>query len=30
VFAEGAVRATRWVFGKEPGIYGMKDVLNLS
>ena len=30
VFAEGAVRATRWVFGKKPGIYGMKDVLNLS
>ena len=30
VFAEGAVRATRWIFGKKPGIYGMKDVLNLS
>lgn len=30
VFAEGAVRATRWVVGKKPGIYGMKDVLNLS
>jgi 4-hydroxy-tetrahydrodipicolinate reductase len=30
VFAEGAVRATRWVIGKKPGIYGMKDVLNLA
>ncbi|KAF5086361.1 4-hydroxy-tetrahydrodipicolinate reductase [Methanospirillum sp. J.3.6.1-F.2.7.3] len=30
VFAEGAVRATRWIVGKKPGIYGMKDVLNLS
>lgn len=30
VFAEGAVRATRWVIGKNPGIYGMKDVLNLA
>ena len=30
VFAEGAVRATRWVMGKKPGIYGMKDVLNLT
>lgn len=30
VFAEGAVRATRWIIGKKPGIYGMKDVLNLA
>jgi len=30
VFAEGAVRATRWIIGKNPGIYGMKDVLNLA
>lgn len=29
VFAEGAVRATKWVVGKNPGIYGMKDVLGL-
>jgi 4-hydroxy-tetrahydrodipicolinate reductase len=29
VFASGALRATRWVVGKEPGIYGMSDVLNL-
>ena len=29
VFAEGAVRATKWVIGKKPGIYGMKDVLGL-
>ena len=29
VFAEGAVRATKWVVGKNPAIYGMKDVLGL-
>ncbi len=29
VFAEGAVRACRWVIGKKPAIYGMKDVLGL-
>ncbi|HZD44351.1 MAG TPA: 4-hydroxy-tetrahydrodipicolinate reductase [Methanomicrobiales archaeon] len=29
VFASGALRAVHWVFGKEPGIYGMADVLNL-
>lgn len=29
VFAEGAVRATKWVVGKKPAIYGMKDVLGL-
>jgi 4-hydroxy-tetrahydrodipicolinate reductase len=29
VFAEGALRAARWVYGKEPGIYGMNDVLDL-
>jgi 4-hydroxy-tetrahydrodipicolinate reductase len=29
VFASGALRATRWVVGKKPGIYGMNDVLNL-
>lgn len=26
-FARGAVRAARWVVGKAPGLYGMKDVL---
>ncbi|MGD1004009.1 MAG: 4-hydroxy-tetrahydrodipicolinate reductase [Methanoregulaceae archaeon] len=29
VFASGALRATRWVIGKKPGVYGMNDVLNL-
>ncbi|HVP95253.1 MAG TPA: 4-hydroxy-tetrahydrodipicolinate reductase [Methanoregulaceae archaeon] len=29
VFAQGALRAARWVTGKEPGIYSMSDVLNL-
>ncbi|MCX6687452.1 MAG: 4-hydroxy-tetrahydrodipicolinate reductase, partial [Methanoregula sp.] len=29
VFASGALRATRWVVGKKPGMYGMNDVLNL-
>ena len=29
VFASGALRAARWVAGKEPGIYGMNDVLGL-
>jgi 4-hydroxy-tetrahydrodipicolinate reductase len=29
VFASGALRAARWIVGKEPGIYGMSDVLNL-
>lgn len=26
VFARGAVRAARWVLGKPPGLYGMKDL----
>jgi 4-hydroxy-tetrahydrodipicolinate reductase len=26
-FASGAVRAARWVVGREPGIYSMTDVL---
>lgn len=30
VFAQGAVKATRWVVGKKPGIYSMNDVLSLS
>ncbi|HSA38855.1 MAG TPA: 4-hydroxy-tetrahydrodipicolinate reductase [Methanoregula sp.] len=29
VFASGALLATRWVAGKEPGIYSMSDVLGL-
>lgn len=29
VFASGALRATRWIVGKKPGIYGMTDVLGL-
>jgi 4-hydroxy-tetrahydrodipicolinate reductase len=29
VFASGALRATRWVAGKNPGIYGMNDVIGL-
>ena len=29
VFAHGALKAARWVPGKEPGIYGMNDVLSL-
>lgn len=27
VFADGAIRAARWVVGQEPGRYGMSDVL---
>jgi len=29
LFAEGALRAARWVVGKPPGRYGMADVLGL-
>ncbi len=29
VFAQGAVRAARWVAGREPRIYAMQDVLGL-
>jgi 4-hydroxy-tetrahydrodipicolinate reductase len=28
-FARGAVRAARWVIGREPGLYSMGDVLGL-
>jgi 4-hydroxy-tetrahydrodipicolinate reductase len=28
-FAAGALRAARWVVGKQPGLYGMEDVLGL-
>jgi len=30
VFAQGALKATRWVIGKKPGIYSMNDVLSLA
>lgn len=30
VFAAGAVRAARWVTGKPPGLYGMRDVLGFA
>lgn len=29
LFAEGALRAARWIAGKEPGTYTMRDVLGL-
>jgi 4-hydroxy-tetrahydrodipicolinate reductase len=29
-FATGALRASRWVVGKPPGLYGMADVLGLA
>ena len=29
VFAVGALRATAWMLGREPGMYGMGDVLGL-
>lgn len=29
IFSRGALRAARWVAGKEPGLYDMFDVLNL-
>jgi 4-hydroxy-tetrahydrodipicolinate reductase len=29
IYAKGAVRAARWVIGRPPGIYGMKEVLEL-
>jgi 4-hydroxy-tetrahydrodipicolinate reductase len=28
-FAKGVVRAVRWIHGKSPGLYSMKDVLEL-
>lgn len=30
IFARGAVRAAHWVVGKNPGLYGMDDVLDLA
>ena len=29
IFAEGAVMAAKWVFGKKPGLYSMNDVLGI-
>jgi 4-hydroxy-tetrahydrodipicolinate reductase len=29
IFAKGAVRAARWVVGRPPGLYGLKEVLGL-
>ena len=29
-FARGALRAARWLAGKKPGLYGMRDVLGLT
>jgi len=29
LFARGAMRAARWVAGRKPGLYGMRDVLGL-
>jgi len=29
IYAKGAVRAARWVVGRPPGLYGMKEVLGL-
>ena len=28
-FARGAIRAARWVIGKSPGLYVLRDVLGL-
>ncbi|HSI39365.1 MAG TPA: 4-hydroxy-tetrahydrodipicolinate reductase [Xanthobacteraceae bacterium] len=30
IFANGALTAARWAFGREPGLYSMADVLGLS
>ena len=29
IFARGAIRAAEWVFGKEAGVYSIRDVLGL-
>ncbi|NQW50131.1 MAG: 4-hydroxy-tetrahydrodipicolinate reductase, partial [Rhodospirillales bacterium] len=28
-YAAGAVKSAKWLEGKKPGLYGMKDVLGL-
>lgn len=30
IYAEGAVRAAQWAYGKTPGIYGMREVLGIN
>lgn len=30
IYAEGALRAARWLHGREPGLYSMRDVLGLA
>jgi 4-hydroxy-tetrahydrodipicolinate reductase len=29
IFAKGALAAARWIVGREPGVYGMRDVMGL-
>jgi 4-hydroxy-tetrahydrodipicolinate reductase len=29
IYAKGAVKAARWVVGRSPGVYGLKEVLGL-
>jgi 4-hydroxy-tetrahydrodipicolinate reductase len=29
IYAKGAIRAARWVVGRAPGVYGLKEVLGL-
>jgi len=29
IYAKGAIRAARWVVGRPPGVYGLKEVLGL-
>ena len=29
IFANGALKAAKWIEGKPAGLYGMEDVLNL-
>ena len=28
LFAEGAIKAAEYIVGKEPGLYGMKDLMS--
>jgi 4-hydroxy-tetrahydrodipicolinate reductase len=30
IYARGAIRAARWLYGRTPGLYGMRDVLGLA
>jgi len=29
IYAKGAIEAARWVLGRPPGLYGLKEVLGL-